>query len=62
MNQKKKTRKKLKKLSFTVFFKIGVLKNFGNSKENICARVSFYVKLQASFPQFIKKRGSGTSV
>ena len=30
-----------------VFCKMGVLRNFTNSQENICVRVSFLVKLQA---------------
>ena len=29
------------------FFKIVVLKNFANSQENTCVRVSFLIKLQA---------------
>ena len=31
-----------------VFFKKGGLRNFANSQKNICARVSFLIKLQAS--------------
>ena len=31
-----------------IFWKIGVLKKFVNSQENICVRVSFLVKLQAA--------------
>ena len=31
-----------------VFCKKGVLKNFTNSQENTCARVSYLIKLQAS--------------
>ena len=33
----------------------GVLRNFTNSQENTCARVSFLIKLQTSGLQFIKK-------
>ena len=38
--------------AFRRFFKIGVFKNFENSQENTCARVSFLVKLQALGLQF----------
>ena len=39
-----------------------VLKNFPNSQENTCARVSFLTKLQSSGLQPYLKRDSGTGV
>ena len=39
-----------------------LLKISQNSQENICARVSSLIKLQASGLQLYKKRDSGTSV
>ena len=39
-----------------VFYKKGILKNFANSQENTCARVSFLVKFQAEPCNFIKNQ------
>ena len=38
-----------------MLFKIGVLKNFAIFTGNICVRVSFLIKLQASGMQFYLK-------